>query len=355
MEEKLKVAIVGAGNISERHVRGWLASGKAEICAVVDIMPERAEEKAAKWGSTGGYFTSLDDMLRRIEPDLADVCTREYAHEGPALEALSSGINVLCEKVMSNTLESGYRMVSVSRGCGLWTGVNYNYHFFPGVIKLKEVISSGEFGRPLLAQCTCHSFCFHHLLELMIHLFGPIREVWARGTGREWPQEFYDLYRISDEMIYVPGSSFVSVIEFESGVRGSLASTLKTGLDAMPFMITVFFDSGSSLQLRDLDWLHDMAGRLLILGEDRDLLKGGEAWDRRDSMISFYGATSAAAESILSGGSPETDWERGWDVMLADHAMVVSEREGRPVDFHLLKGEIESEMGRCMGTEKQGC
>ncbi len=344
MSEKLKVAIVGAGNISERHVQGWLASGKAEICAVVDIIPERAKEKAEQWNSTGGYFTSLDDMLHSVRPDLADICTREYVHEVPAIEALSSGINVLCEKIMSNTLESGYRMVSASRNCEFWTGMSYNYHFFPGTMKLKEVISSGEFGKPVLVQCTCHSFCFHHILELMIHLFGPIREVWARGTAKEWPQEYHDLYRIGDDMIYVPGSSFVSVAEFESGVRGSLVSTLKTRVDAIPFMITAFFDSGKALQLRDLDWLHDMVGRLLILGEAKDLLDDGRDWSQRSSLISFHGATSAVAERILSGEGPETDWERGWDVMVADHAMVLSGRDGEPVDVPLLKEKIESDI-----------
>lgn len=46
----LKIAIIGTGNISHNHIQGYLEfADRCQIVALVDIYPEKAEEKTSLW------------------------------------------------------------------------------------------------------------------------------------------------------------------------------------------------------------------------------------------------------------------------------------------------------------------
>ena len=46
---KLRVAVVGAGEFGKRHMRAIAQSSRADLAAVVDIDPARAAEAAAAY------------------------------------------------------------------------------------------------------------------------------------------------------------------------------------------------------------------------------------------------------------------------------------------------------------------
>lgn len=53
---KVKVAVIGAGSISEMHVNGYKNNSEAELIALCDLKAERAKEKAVK-------FEALDAIV----------------------------------------------------------------------------------------------------------------------------------------------------------------------------------------------------------------------------------------------------------------------------------------------------
>lgn len=84
----LNVAIVGTGNISHNHIQGYLQFGqRCRIVALVDIYPEKAEEKKARYGLTDArVYASHRQLLEDALPiDIVDVCTRPMSMRRSAL------------------------------------------------------------------------------------------------------------------------------------------------------------------------------------------------------------------------------------------------------------------------------
>ena len=60
---KLKIAVAGAGAISEFHLKGWQAQTDVELCAICDPDSDRAAARAAEFGIPR-TFTDVEEMLR---------------------------------------------------------------------------------------------------------------------------------------------------------------------------------------------------------------------------------------------------------------------------------------------------
>jgi predicted dehydrogenase len=65
---KIKIGIIGVGNISECHIAGYKCSPDAELYAFCDINEERLKEKGARHGVTRLY-TSAEEMCNAL-PEL---------------------------------------------------------------------------------------------------------------------------------------------------------------------------------------------------------------------------------------------------------------------------------------------
>jgi predicted dehydrogenase len=96
----LKVAIVGMGNIGNVHGRVYAEHPDTEIVAVCDIIPERSDRAAEKFGCEGFY--SVQEMLDSgLQIDMASMATAGVENGGdhymPTIELLRAGIPVLGE------------------------------------------------------------------------------------------------------------------------------------------------------------------------------------------------------------------------------------------------------------------
>ena len=70
--KKLRVAVVGCGNISVMHLDSAKALDEAELVAVCDIKEERAKTAAEKYGTAyhtdDGVRLEFDEPVRAITP-----------------------------------------------------------------------------------------------------------------------------------------------------------------------------------------------------------------------------------------------------------------------------------------------
>ena len=99
--DKIKVAIIGAGNISNSHIGAYRKLDNVDIYAICDINEERLNATADKYGIKRRY-TDLDKMLSELpELDAASVCVWNCSHAECAIKALNAGLNVICEKPMA--------------------------------------------------------------------------------------------------------------------------------------------------------------------------------------------------------------------------------------------------------------
>jgi len=179
----LRVCVIGMGPIGNRHADIYRADPLADLVAVCDRIPKRADEAAARLGVPGFY--TAEELLSRLAPDLASVATGGYEygsdHCEPTLQALEAGCHVLCEKPISNSISDAELMVAKAREKGLCLGTNLNHRFTPAALKAKEWLDEGRVGTLLFANMAlwignpAESSPYFHLKALHPHSIDILR------------------------------------------------------------------------------------------------------------------------------------------------------------------------------------
>ena len=172
----IRVAIVGTGNIATSHINGYLAfPDRVKIVALVDIYPEKAEEKKRVHGLDADVYDDHLKILNRDDIDLVDVCTPPYVHAEIAINALNAGKHALVEKPMAASLEECDAMIAAAKKNGKLLSVVAQNRFQNAVMNLKKTIDSGLAGEVVHTQIDSFWWRGHCYYDL-----------WWRGT---WEKE----------------------------------------------------------------------------------------------------------------------------------------------------------------------
>jgi UDP-N-acetylglucosamine 3-dehydrogenase len=143
---KIKIAVIGCGSIAQhRHLPEYANSGLVEITAVCDIVKERAEEIAEKYGARA--YTEYEELLAKEEVDAVSVCTPNYLHAPISVAALKAGKHVLCEKPMATSTAEAEEMIGAAETAGKKLMIAHNQRFVPSHEKAKKLIETGEIGK----------------------------------------------------------------------------------------------------------------------------------------------------------------------------------------------------------------
>src|SRR5687767_14514774 len=99
-EPPLRVAVVGCGNVSRGHVRGWRGEPeRARIVALVDVEPRQAQARRDQAELRDvAILTDYRDALARDDVDAVDLCTPGHLHTEMIIASLEAGKHVLTEK-----------------------------------------------------------------------------------------------------------------------------------------------------------------------------------------------------------------------------------------------------------------
>jgi predicted dehydrogenase len=144
---KIGIGIIGFGGIANgAHAPGYKRLPDwCEIVAVADIRPSQLElAKSEKWGIPHG-FEDYKKLLEMPEIDAVSVCTPNYMHKQPTMDALAAGKHVLCEKPMAMSPDECREMIATEKRSGKILQIGYNMRFGAGAQALKRAIVSGEF------------------------------------------------------------------------------------------------------------------------------------------------------------------------------------------------------------------
>lgn len=154
--DKLKVAIIGTGGISECHINGYRLSPDVELYALCDINKERVEDKARKFNvPLERTFTDKDEMLDSLpEIDMVSVCTWNSAHAECTIAALNAGKHVLCEKPMAMNAAEAVQMKEAADKAGKLLMIGFVRRHGNDCKLLKEYIDSGFFGDIYYSKAT---------------------------------------------------------------------------------------------------------------------------------------------------------------------------------------------------------
>jgi len=212
----LKVGIIGAGGIGSAHANCY-KDIDAKVVAIADIMPERAKRLADQFKAD--FYDNGDEIIRRKDVDVIDICVPTYLHSEFVIKAASAKKHVLCEKPMALTYEEGLRMIDAADKNGVKFMIAHVLRFFPEYIKAREVINSGSIGLPKMVRTyrggpnpaiVREWYGYHgksggsiqdsliHDIDFLAWSFGQVKEVYAKGNifKRKEPLDpEYDLYK----------------------------------------------------------------------------------------------------------------------------------------------------------------
>lgn len=146
-QSEVRVGIVGTGGFANQaHMPGYQAHPKAKIVGVCDIIRERAEAAAQRFGATI-ITEDYKELVGRDDIDAIDVATPNNVHIPIALAAIKAGKHVMCEKPLGMNIGEVRELIAAAKATGAKTGVNFTYRGHPAARYAKDLISSGQIGK----------------------------------------------------------------------------------------------------------------------------------------------------------------------------------------------------------------
>jgi predicted dehydrogenase len=145
---KIAIGIIGFGGIAKgAHAPGYQKLPDwCEIVAAADIEPERLKEAQSEKWNVPNVFEDYKKMLEMPEIDAVSVCTPNYVHMQPTIDAFAAGKHVLCEKPMAINAEQAKQMIAAADKAGKKLQIGYNLRFGAASQAAKRAAAAGELG-----------------------------------------------------------------------------------------------------------------------------------------------------------------------------------------------------------------
>jgi predicted dehydrogenase len=154
MSTTYRIAIIGCGGIANgKHMPSLSKLDNVEMVAFCDIVSEKAQEAAAKYGKgEARVYEDYREVLQDSTIDIVHVCTPNDSHAEITIAALEAGKHVMSEKPMAKTAADARRMVEAAKRTGKKLTVGYNNRFRSDSQHLHTLCSEGELGEIYFAK-----------------------------------------------------------------------------------------------------------------------------------------------------------------------------------------------------------
>ncbi len=258
----LKFALVGCGRIAKRHseLLGLDQIENAKLVAVCDTVEHKAKAISEKFDIP--YHTDMNEMMEKEDIDVIVILTESGYHAKHVINLAQYKKHMVVEKPMALTLDDADKMIHTcdENGCKLFI-VKQNRFNLP-VIKLKEAMDQGRFGKLVL---------------------GTVRVRWCR------PQEYYDMDSWRGTWAYDGGvltnqaSHHIDLLEWVMGEVESVFAKSVTALSNIEVedtaVVTVKFRNGALgiIEATTATRPKDLEGSISVLGEKGSVEIGGFA------------------------------------------------------------------------------
>lgn len=149
-EGKLRVAVIGTGNMGRNHVRNYFMLPESELVAIADVNPEAkslAEDYKAK------FFTDYKEMLEEVRPDAVSVVVPTPFHLEVATEVMSRGIHCMLEKPIASSVEEADKLIACAKKNNVTFTVGHIERFNPVIKKLKQMVDDDAIGEITSVVC----------------------------------------------------------------------------------------------------------------------------------------------------------------------------------------------------------
>lgn len=151
---KIKAGVIGCGGIANgKHLPAISKMDDVEIVAFCDIIIERAQEAAKKYGTEdASVYTDYKELLKDESIEVVYVLTPNREHSFISIDALDAGKNVMCEKPMAKTYKEALAMCEAAKRNNKVLTIGYQHRRAPQTIYVKRLCENGDLGEIYYAE-----------------------------------------------------------------------------------------------------------------------------------------------------------------------------------------------------------
>src|SRR5260221_13895302 len=146
MRDKKRVLVVGLGHMGTSHA---LAYARIDGFEVAGLCTRGIRTRAVPVEVAGApRFTSFDDALGAVKPDVVSINTMPDTHAAYAIKAMEAGAHVFLEKPIAETVADAERVVATAVRTKRKLGIGYILRHHPSWIRFIELART--LGTPLV-------------------------------------------------------------------------------------------------------------------------------------------------------------------------------------------------------------
>ena len=343
--DKVKVGIIGCGNISATYFKNLATFDSVDVAACADIEASRAQAKAEEFGVRA---LAVEELLGDPDINIVLNLTVPVSHAAVNLAALAAGKHVYTEKPFAVARDDGARTLAAARAAGLRVGCAPDTVLGGGLQTCRKLIDDGAIGTPVAAVAFMPSHgpeAWHpdpeffyktgagplfdmgpYYLTALITLLGPIERVSA-SARISFPERLITSQPHSGKQIQVETPTHVvGLLEFVSGAIGTLLTSFDIWAANLP-RIEVYGSAGS-LSVPDPNIF---GGRVQLWQPE---VKWQDVALTHPHTENLRGLGLAdMAEAVQSGHPHRASGDLGFHVLDTMHGILEAARDGRRVQL----------------------
>lgn len=162
-ENKIRVLVVGCGNMGASHAMSYHISDGFEICGLVS-RGESKVELNTKLGGEYGLFDDYETALEETRPDAVCISTYPDTHESYSIKAMEKGCHVFVEKPLADTIEGSIRVAESAKKYDRKLVVGYILRYHPSWERFIEL--SHGLGKPLVMRMNLNQQSHGHMWDV---------------------------------------------------------------------------------------------------------------------------------------------------------------------------------------------
>lgn len=290
----MKYALIGCGRISPNHITAALENN-LDIVAVCDVVESHMEDLLLKFEldtSNVKRYSSYKSMIKNESIDLIAIATESGIHAEIALDCIDKGINCIIEKPIAMSMEDAQKICDAAEKNKVVVCANHQNRFNKSIIKIREAIDTGKFGR--LLHGTAH---VRWNRNQSYYTQAPWRGTWAQDGGCLMNQCIHNI----DLLRWMMGDEVEEVMAYTDNLNHDFIEAEDLG------MALIKFKNGSYGIIEGTTNVYpkNLEETLYIFGEKGTVKIGGKSVNIIDNWI--FEDESEDSEIIKKENSEEPD------------------------------------------------
>ena len=255
---RARILLIGAGVRGAKWARVIAEAPDATLACIVDLDDARARRARDEHAPGTPVERDFASALTHIAADAVVIATPPDSHHSLVSQAFEQGLDVLCEKPLSDEMDEVLDLIARADAAGRHLLVGMNFRYLPTSQRIRHYARSGELGALSYGHFTYHrqrdgnrhdlndyvmTMAHPMLLEQSIHHFDLLRYCY----DAEVESLVCDTWRPSWST-YEDDCCVSVLFRFENGVRANYLGTWTAAWNRMDFRWRTEFEDGALIQ-----------------------------------------------------------------------------------------------------------